>query len=82
MSPKRKHYPKEFKVETVKLVTEGGYSAAQVARDMGISTKVELLHHSDRGSQYASGEYQKVVKTKGIRCSMSRRGNCYDNSPM
>jgi transposase len=40
MSPKRKHYPKEFKVETVKLVTEGGYSAARVARDMGISTNM------------------------------------------
>ena len=52
-----KHYPKEFKVETVKLVTEGGYSAAQVARDMGISTN--MLYRSDRGSQYASGDYQK-----------------------
>ncbi|MFC1614914.1 IS3 family transposase, partial [Gemmatimonadota bacterium] len=43
---------------------------------------VELLHHSDRGSQYASGEYQKVLAANEMRCSMSRRGNCYDNSPM
>ena len=40
MSRKRKQYTKEFKVETVKLVTEGGYSLAPVARDMGISTNM------------------------------------------
>jgi putative transposase len=39
-----------------------------------------LLHHSDRGSQYASGEYQTVLATEGIVCSMSRRGNCWDNA--
>ncbi len=42
MSQKRKQYTKEFKIETVKLVTEGGYSLAQVARDMGISTNTTL----------------------------------------
>ena len=39
-----------------------------------------LLHHSDRGSQYASGDYQKVLKAQGIACSMSRRGDCWDNA--
>ena len=39
-----------------------------------------LLHHSDRGSQYASGDYQKVLAERGIVCSMSRRGNCWDNA--
>lgn len=39
-----------------------------------------LIHHSDRGSQYASGDYQKVLKTHDIVCSMSRKGNCYDNA--
>lgn len=39
-----------------------------------------LLHHSDRGSQYASGDYQTVLATEGIVCSMSRRGNCWDNA--
>ena len=39
-----------------------------------------LLHHSDRGSQYASGDYQKILKDHGIVCSMSRKGNCYDNA--
>lgn len=39
-----------------------------------------LLHHSDRGSQYASEAYQKVLEEHGIEPSMSRRGNCYDNA--
>jgi len=38
------------------------------------------LHHSDRGSQYASREYQSVLKQAGARCSMSRKGNCWDNA--
>ena len=37
-----------------------------------------LLHHSDRGSQYASGDYQHALDQLGIVCSMSRRGNCWD----
>lgn len=41
-----------------------------------------LLHHSDQGSQYASEDYQKVLAARGITCSMSRRGECYDNAAM
>lgn len=41
-----------------------------------------LIHHSDRGSQYASREYQQILKEHGIICSMSRKGNCYDNAVM
>jgi len=41
-----------------------------------------LLHHSDRGSTYASGDYQAVLDAHGLVCSMSRRGNCYDNAVM
>ena len=41
-----------------------------------------LLHHSDRGSQYVSGEFQAVLSQQGIVCSMSRRGNCFDNAPV
>jgi transposase InsO family protein len=41
-----------------------------------------LILHSDQGSQYCSHEYRKLVKQFGLRASMSRRGNCYDNSPM
>lgn len=39
-----------------------------------------LLHHSDRGSQYASGTYQRVVERHGMVCSMSRKGDCWDNA--
>jgi transposase InsO family protein len=42
----------------------------------------ELLHHSDQGSTYASEDYQDVLDARGITCSMSRRGNCYDNAAM
>ena len=41
-----------------------------------------LICHSDRGSQYASGDYQAALTAAGIICSMSRRGNCYDNAPV
>lgn len=41
-----------------------------------------LIHHSDRGSQYCSKNYQKMIKQFGIVPSMSRKGNCYDNAPM
>ena len=39
-----------------------------------------LLHHSDQGSTYASEDYQQVLEQHGLICSMSRRGNCYDNA--
>jgi transposase InsO family protein len=41
-----------------------------------------LLHHSDQGSPYACEDYQGVLAARGITCSMSRRGNCYDNAVM
>ena len=41
-----------------------------------------LLHHSDRGCTYASEDYQTILDTRGITCSMSRRGDCYDNAVM
>jgi transposase InsO family protein len=41
-----------------------------------------LLLHSDRGSQYASGSVQKLLATHRIQCSMSRKGNCWDNAVM
>ena len=39
-----------------------------------------LVHHTDRGSQYAANDYQKLLKARGITCSMSRKGNCWDNA--
>jgi putative transposase len=40
-----------------------------------------LLHHSDRGSQYACYDYQKQLESYGMLASMSRKGNCWDNAP-
>jgi len=42
----------------------------------------ELMHHSDRGSQYASGDFQELLNEHDIVCSMSATGNCYDNAAM
>ncbi len=39
-----------------------------------------LVHHSDRGSTYASGDYRSALKTCAIECSMSRKGDCWDNA--
>lgn len=44
--------------------------------------EIGLLHHSDQGSTYASEDYQDVLDAHGLVCSMSRRGNCYDNAVM
>lgn len=38
-----------------------------------------LIHHSDRGSQYCALQYRKVLEQFGMKASMSRKGNCYDN---
>jgi putative transposase len=44
--------------------------------------EIGLLHHSDQGCTYASEDYQTLLDARGIVCSMSRRGNCYDNAVM
>lgn len=41
-----------------------------------------LIHHSDRGSQYCSYDYRKILEQFGMKASMSGKGNCYDNAPM
>jgi putative transposase len=58
------------------LVAEALRQAIETRRPIG----KELLHHSDRGSQYTSDAYQRTLKTLGIECSMSRTGECYDNA--
>ncbi len=53
------------------------------ALDMAIKRRCPgegLMHHSDRGSQYASEDYQRRLEAHGIACSMSRKGNCHDNA--
>lgn len=42
--------------------------------------KPRLIHHSDRGVQYASNEFQALLKANAIQCSMSRKGDCWDNA--
>jgi putative transposase len=42
----------------------------------------QLLHHSDRGCQYTSDDYQQTLRTLGIECSMSGAESCYDNAAM
>ena len=58
------------------LVAEALRRAIESRRPVG----GELLHHSDRGCQYASDAYQQTLRTLGIACSMSRVGECYDNA--
>jgi len=43
-------------------------------------TSQRLIHHSDQGSQYASHDFQRLLKDHGIHCSMSGAANCYDNA--
>ena len=55
------------------------------ALEMALSRRLPgqgLVAHSDRGSQYASDHYQRLLGRHGITCSMSRRGDCWDNAPM
>jgi transposase InsO family protein len=60
------------------MVTREGLSIAEASR-----RPVEgLIHHSERGSQYCSHEYQALLANYGMRVSMSRKGNCYDNAPV
>ena len=42
--------------------------------------KSGLIHHSDRGVQYASNEFRGLLKAHSIQCSMSRNGDCWDNA--
>lgn len=58
------------------LVAEALRRAIESRRPLGS----ELLHHSDRGCQYTSDAYQQTLASLGITCSMSRRGDCYDNA--
>lgn len=55
-------------------------AALQAALGHRVPAASGLLFHSDRGSQYASHAYQAALEAAGICCSMSRRGNCWDNA--
>jgi putative transposase len=60
---------------TADLVTDALMMAVWRRRPSG-----PLLHHSDQGSQYTSEQFQSLLAEHGIECSMSRRGNCWDNA--
>ena len=60
-------------------------SAAIEALNMALQRRRpigRLLHHSDRGVQYACGDYRRLLQDHGVQRSMSRSGNCYDNAVM
>ncbi len=61
----------DFVLETVNLLVE----------KHGVSLEAETLIHSDQGSHYTSVKFIQLVKDSGLRQSMSRRGNCWDNAP-
>jgi putative transposase len=62
---------------TQELTATALFRAVQLKRP-----PVGLIHHSDRGSQYCAENYHDLVEQFGMRASMSRRGNCYDNAPI
>lgn len=53
----------------------------QMIEKHGVSLKTETMIHSDQGCHYTSCSFIQLVKDKGLRQSMSRRGNCWDNAP-
>lgn len=59
-------------------LVENAFVMAKLRRN----PKAGLLHHSDRGIQYASQQYQQVLRVSGASVSMSRKGNCWDNAVM
>ena len=59
---------------------ERGAGRLPAAPERGLQAKAALLHHSDRGVQYASGAMKALLAEQGATASMSRRGNCYDNA--
>lgn len=62
------------------LRTELVLTALEAALGQRLPSSPGLVFHSDRGSQYASGDYQTALHKASITCSMSRRANCWDNS--
>lgn len=63
------------------LERQGALDALEVALG-NRRPEAGLIHHSDRGVQYASKDYQKRLEEAGARQSMSRKGDCWDNAPM
>lgn len=76
-----------FNKKIVGWAMEAHMRTALVSQALWMAVKQErpgpgLIHHSDRGSQYANLDYRQLLTQFGMEASMSRRGNCYDNAPM
>lgn len=76
MARNRRHFTDEFKREAVRLTDALMMALHRRGRPR------EVLHHSDQGSQYTSEQFQMLLADAGIVCSMSKRGDCWDNAPM
>ncbi|HAR94497.1 MAG TPA: IS3 family transposase [Deltaproteobacteria bacterium] len=76
-----------FHGDIVRYALGARMTKSLVARSLARAAAVKhppkgLIHHSDRGSQYCSPKYRKLLTLLGMVASMSRKGNCYDNAPM
>jgi transposase InsO family protein len=75
-----------FSRKIVGWATSSSLQATLVLDALGMALRrrtpgTGLVHHSDRGCQYAAADYQRLLADHGIVCSMSRKGNCWDNAP-
>jgi len=76
-----------FSRKIVGWATGSKIDAKLAVRALGMAVNMRrpargLMHHSDQGSQYASDLFQEALAEHGMICSMSRRGNCWDNAPV
>ena len=74
-----------FELISVSIEYFGIYGSRKIQHELKRSYGIEVNHkvaENDRGSQYCSVDYQNLLKAGGFVCSMSRKGNCWDNAPM
>jgi len=79
----RRLHTREFKQEAVEMVIKENYTIAEDALQPAIARRIPdpgLIHHSDRGSQYAASKYRRLLEAHGLVSSMSRSGNLLDNA--
>ncbi len=72
----RRKFTEEFKREAVKLATQPGVALTTVSRELGVERSV--LRRPVESTQYTSEDFQRLLSTHSITCSMSRRGDCWD----
>ena len=67
--------------EAVENILHDGATGHASIQELARRPGAGLIHHSDRGVQYASAEYRKMMQSAGFRASLSRRADCYDDAP-